>query len=144
MADQSIKDEVCDRIAAGETLIGICEDTHMPCTATIFNWRRKDESFDKEYGIARECQRDRWEDELREMVKATPEDDCKYGNTAVSRSKLEATTLMWMMSKRMANIYGDKMNVEHSGGVTQKRIIVVKSFDEVEITEKRQAGISRN
>ncbi len=138
MDKQAIKDEICDRLAGGESLIAICEDVHMPSTSTIFTWRRKDDEFCKEYDIARECQRDRWEDELREMVKATPEDDCKYGNTAVSRSKLEATTLMWMMSKRMSSVYGDKMNVEHSGGVTQKRIVIVRSFDEVEITDKRR------
>ncbi len=141
MDNQAIKDEICDRIAAGETLTAICEDVHMPKTSAISTWRKNDDQFEKHYLIARDCQSDRLRDELIDISDNTADQDVKYGSTVVQRDKLRAETRKWLLSKELAHKYGEKMNVEHSGGVTQKRIVVVRSFDEVEITDKRRRGL---
>ena len=140
--NQACKDEICSRIAQGETMTRICEDVHMPSTVTVYYWRLKDEKFERDYVIARSCQTDRLRDEIIDISDNTAEQDVKYGNTVVQRDKLRSENRKWLLSKELAYKYGDKLGVEHSGGVTQKRIIIVKSFDEVEITDKRRFTVN--
>jgi len=34
--------EICDRFSKGELILTICEDEHMPTSATIYDWADKD------------------------------------------------------------------------------------------------------
>jgi hypothetical protein len=39
---KAIEDEICVRIACGESLRQICLDPKMPCRDTVFRWLRRD------------------------------------------------------------------------------------------------------
>src|SRR5437660_2031766 len=39
---KEIEDEICQRIAHGESLRHICLDSRMPCRDTVFRWLRND------------------------------------------------------------------------------------------------------
>ena len=38
-----LAEQICLRLASGESLIGICKDKSMPCRSTVFGWMLKDE-----------------------------------------------------------------------------------------------------
>jgi hypothetical protein len=63
---EAIADEVCGRLAAGEALIRICRDPHLPAEATIRNWVVDDKYpvFTQAYHRAREHQARRWFEEV--------------------------------------------------------------------------------
>lgn len=42
---QELAEEICERIAAGELLLHICKDAHMPVRRTVYNWLRSHEDF---------------------------------------------------------------------------------------------------
>jgi len=45
-----IADEICQRLVAGESLTGVCEDDHMPDTDTVMQWFMDDiEGFQSRY-----------------------------------------------------------------------------------------------
>ena len=49
----TITQEVCERIADGQSLRHICDSEHMPDLATIKRWLRQDEAFRTQYTQAR-------------------------------------------------------------------------------------------
>jgi hypothetical protein len=51
-----IADTICDRLAGGESLRGICADAGIPDRATVSRWLGRYEEFRDLYGSARECQ----------------------------------------------------------------------------------------
>jgi hypothetical protein len=48
-------DEICDRIAGGESLQDICKEERYPARTTVQGWLRKHHEFAREYAIARAC-----------------------------------------------------------------------------------------
>ena len=40
---KEIENEICSRIAGGESLRHICLDPNMPCRDTVFRWLRSDQ-----------------------------------------------------------------------------------------------------
>lgn len=53
---QEIADEICTRIAGGESLHSICRDDHLPHRCTVLLWVVQDrEGFCNQYMIAREA-----------------------------------------------------------------------------------------
>jgi hypothetical protein len=52
--DPKLVDEVCDRIAEGETLRAICREEHMPSPQVIYRWMAADPSFKERFAQARE------------------------------------------------------------------------------------------
>ena len=52
--DQAIADEFCARTEAGEPLLSITSDDHMPEWKTILKWRRENPDFQANYLKARE------------------------------------------------------------------------------------------
>jgi hypothetical protein len=115
---------VLTRIAAGESLRGICRDEGMPDMAQIMRLRISDKEFAKQYTYAREMQAEVFGDELVEIVDDGSNDwmEKKFGQQtawvlngeAVARSRLRFDQRRWWMSKVLPKIYGDKLAVEHS------------------------------
>lgn len=117
---QSIADEICDRIAKGESLRSITSperDDFMPCESTVRSWLAKGDAGDepfaeflRQYARARDHQADAKFDQAWEIAeKATAE------NVAVAR--LQIDTIKWQASKLAPKKYGDKLDVNHGGEV---------------------------
>lgn len=106
--DQEIANKVCDRLADGESLRSICQDPDMPTKAAVFRWLGANQEFADQYARARETQADSLFDDI--LVIADTEDDA-----AKARVRIDARK--WMAGKMRPKVYGDKIGVEHSGGV---------------------------
>lgn len=120
-----VGDDICERLADGESLRSICRDEGMPGKATVFRWLQKHESFRDQYTRARESQADALFDEILDiadeqctMVRASKHgsrDDDGDGNTevvydtvAVQRNRLRIDARKWMAGKMRPKVYGDK------------------------------------
>ena len=55
---QKIADEICERIADGESLRSICGDDGFPTKSTVFKWLNDFPGFSDQYARAREAQAD--------------------------------------------------------------------------------------
>lgn len=111
---------ICDRIASGEALIGICRDKDMPDKATVFRWLAKHEAFRDKYARARELQMEAMAVEILEIADDSEGDRTKEGafvSEHVQRSRLRVDTRKWLMSKLAPKKYGDKLDLNHSGSV---------------------------
>lgn len=114
-----IADEICVRLAAGEGLIAICRDEHMPSEHAVRGWVIDDyEGFGSRYARARDMGIDRMIEETVEIADdsgldvVVTEDGAKVDGEAVQRAKLRVDTRRWIASKLAAKRYGDRLQVD--------------------------------
>jgi hypothetical protein len=100
---QAIADEVCERLAHGETLRKMVLDEHMPPAGTIYRWLDSNESFRDQYAQARVRQADYY----AEMII-----DESFGAHDASIGRLRMDALKWASSKIAPKKYGDKIELE--------------------------------
>lgn len=103
---EEIADEICARIAAGESLRGLCTDAHLPSEDTVRRWLRDNEKFQGQYRRAREDQADTFADEIVGI--ADTEEDPN-----VARVRIDARK--WAAGKLRPKVYGDKITSELTG-----------------------------
>lgn len=125
---QKIADEICERLAEGESLRVICSAEEMPNRATVFRWLSSQAEFRDQYAHAREEQAERMLDEIIEIADDTSQDTTpkvdkegnEYGEQAnsewIARSRLRVDARKWAMSKLAPKKYGDKVALTGDGG----------------------------
>lgn len=123
----AIGDEICERIAEGESLRAICSAASMPNKATVFRWLAADETFRDQYARAREAQADALFDEILHIAdtplkgvktKTTPNGVETQEGDMIEHRRLQVDARKWMAGKLRPKVYGDKLDIEHKGGVT--------------------------
>ena len=122
---QQIADEVCRRLAGGESLRAICRDEGIPDESTVRLWALDDrEGFAAQYARAREVQFLAIADELLEIADDGRNDWMqRTGNDGgwdlngehIQRSRVRIDTRKWMLSKMLPKVYGDKTEVAVTG-----------------------------
>jgi hypothetical protein len=100
---QAIADEICERLAHGETLRKMVLDEHMPASSAIYRWLDNNESFKEQYAQARVRQADYY----AEMII-----DESFGAHDASIGRLRMDALKWASSKIAPKKYGDKIELE--------------------------------
>lgn len=116
--DQSIADEVCRRLANGESLRKMCRDDSLPSRETIRQWLRDVPEFVGQYARAREEQADHYAEEIIDI--ADTSEDAQIGRLRIDARK-------WTASKLAPKKYGDKLDLNHAGAVKieeVRRVIV--------------------
>ena len=128
---ETMGDEICTRLAAGESLRGICLDDHMPDAATVFRWLAGSNEalgpFREQYTRAREIQAHNLVDEILSISDDGTNDWMERKSTAekgagvesgwtlngehVQRSRLRVDSRKWYASKVLPKIYGEKVQV---------------------------------
>lgn len=138
-----VADEICRRLALGETLNQICRDGHMPARPTVIDWVLQDrDGFSDKYARAREQLYEHWADETVEISDDSANDwmEREYGagrkervvdNECVQRSRLRVDTRKWLLSKLLPKKYGDKIDLAHSGEVAVVKRVLGVPEDEV-------------
>lgn len=125
-----LADEICNRIADGESLRSICKDEHIPSKSTVLMWLTDPEhqAFRTKYAQAREIQADGFVDEMVEIADDGSNDWMEKHDTegesigwrengeAMRRSQLRIATRQWIAEKLKPKKYGSKVELEH--GVT--------------------------
>jgi hypothetical protein len=123
---QEIGDAICERISSGDSLRTICSEDGFPDKATVFRWLAADVEFRDQYACAREVQAECYAEEIVTIadtvkigVKTKESEDGIETTTGdmVERSKLQIDSRKWIVSKLLAKKYGDKQQIEHSGGI---------------------------
>lgn len=119
-------DQICERIANGESLRSICEDAGMPDKATVFRWLADDANLDfrDQYARAREAQADAIFDDIlsiaddgtNDWMEKKNEDGENIGWTengeALRRSQLRIDARKWMAGKLRPKKYGEKLELD--------------------------------
>lgn len=128
---QETVDEICSRIASGESLRQICLLPNMPGKSLFFKWLLSDESLRDQYARAKEAQADAFNEEILDIADDSRNDwvereNERTGQTfiainteALARSKLRYEARRWLMGKMKPKKYGESKNVEvnHTGAV---------------------------
>jgi hypothetical protein len=113
---QELFARICDRMAAGESLIRISDDPDMPAANTVYNWLSNQPALQESYIAARELQADRYAQMMLDAAFDTQGDVIcdEYGNEKpnhefIQRSKLKVDVLKWHASRLAPKKYGDKI-----------------------------------
>jgi len=114
---EELFEEICDRLATGQSLRAICRDPHMPDEKAVRKWVTKEGAhLGPQFARAREmgCE------SLAEEVLEISDQPCLgpdgfVDNGAVQRARLMADSRKWFLSKQMPKKYGDKVTQEITG-----------------------------
>lgn len=107
--DPIVVDEICERLAGGESLIGICRDRHLPDATTVYRKMARDAEFAATIARAREAQQDYEADNIIEMTDAATPEDWQV-------VKLRVWARQWRAAKLAPKKYGDKLDLSSSDG----------------------------
>lgn len=134
--------KICERLAEGLSLREVCRGDGMPPESTVRLWALDNvNGFGAQYARAREIGYHAMADEVLEVaddarndwMERNGEDDKGWVENGdhISRSRLRVDTRKWMLSKVLPKVYGDKLDVNHSGGisVTGVEVTFVKPAD---------------
>lgn len=129
--DKAKADAICERLAAGESLRAVCRDDGMPAAPTVLLWVRTYPDFAEQYARAREVGYQCLADEIVDIAdevefEPVPGPDgetreVRVDSTAVARNRLRVDTRKWMLSKMLPKVYGEKLDLNHSGSIARPR-----------------------
>jgi len=118
---KELGEEICERIANGESLRTICKEDNMPERKSIHNWLFKYPDFLHHYEESRELQADTYADEMEDIARDETID--------VQRARLIVDTRKWVSSKLKPKKYGDKIDHTTDGKALPTPIITLPSKD---------------
>ncbi len=120
---RELADEICERIACGETLRQVCRLKGINDSA-VRRWVLNDiDGFSARYAQARDLCLESWADEVVEIGDSAENDwmvrEGKDGESTgwgvngdhISRSRLRVDSRKWLLSKLKPERYGDKLQV---------------------------------
>ena len=129
-----IGEEICRRLASGESLRSICRSEGMPDERTVRTWALENETFSPQYAKARDIGMDAMADEIVEIADNGSNDwmERHHGEDvawvtngeAMGRSRLRVDTRKWLLSKIAPKRYGDRVTtalVGADGGPIETR-----------------------
>ena len=108
-------DEICKRLAAGESLRHLCLSDDMPTFQTVFNWLDRYPPFCEQYTRARNTGLEVMAEHCLDIADDATNDWATDadGNPVVdqehiNRSRLRVETRKWYLSKLSPKRYGDQ------------------------------------
>lgn len=128
--NQEAADEICGKIAEGQSLRRIMRDDtegRLPGMTTIWKWLRENETFARQYAQAREEQAEAFADEIAAIADETPElepvrgpdgeiVEMKMHAAYVQHQKNRIDARKWVASKLKPKKYGDKLGLTDGDG----------------------------
>ena len=121
-----LADEICTRIALGNSLRRVCRAADMPDITTIIRWTRENKEFCQQYDRACVDRGNHLAEEALEIADQTPETepvldkagkiiDMKLHSAYVAWQKNRVDARRWFASKMSPKRFGDKVQTEVSG-----------------------------
>lgn len=110
--NEAIANEICERIADGDSLRLICEDEEFPNRRTVFRWLAASEhvEFRRQYALAREASADADDDDIRDMAGRV-----ERGTLDPQAARVAIDAKKWSAGKRKPKVYGDKVALVGGG-----------------------------
>lgn len=103
-----LANEICERLAKGESLRSICRDAHMPDESAVRLWDHNNvEGFSPHYAKARASGMDKMVDDILDIA-----DDVTVPS---DHKRLMIDTRKWIASKFAPKRFGDKVTVGGEG-----------------------------
>ena len=109
----ALAEEICTRLVNGEYLIHICADSHIPHISTVGSWAIDHPDFAAMYTRAREIRAELDIDEIKALS-----DNTGLSKEEIDKARLQIDTRKWAAAKRRPRVYGDKLDLNHSGGIS--------------------------
>lgn len=133
MFDQEKADAICALLSEGDSLRKACAKVEGAKIQTVLDWCEADANFAGQYARARSIGYLLLADEIIEISTAPAHTE----DTAVcvARSRLEVDSRKWMLSKMLPKVYGDKLDLNHSG-----RIATTRELSDDELARIAAAG----
>jgi hypothetical protein len=129
-------EEICERLADGESLVVMCRDPHMPSIRSVFRWLEDNEEFRHNYACARQIQGHAHAGmAVHQAVKAV---DAQLGRLAYD-------ALKWHAGKLAPKVYGDKTEVivgAPNGAPAQVERVIIPTNDPIEAARVYQKFMS--
>jgi len=120
--------EICERLAAGESLNAICKDSGMPSEAAVRLWVIDDrEGFAARYERARDTQVDHFVDEIVAIADGEPDPQ-------IARVRIDARK--WVAGKQRPKKYGEKIELEHGSDPNKP---VLQRIERVIVDPKKES-----
>ena len=112
--NDEVCNEICIRIACGESLASICRDGKMPGYRTVIMWLGDPtkEKFLQDYTRAREEQGDADADAVADVGRRV-----LSGELDPQAARVAIDALKWTAGKRRPKKYGDRLDLNHSGSI---------------------------
>ena len=121
---QDTANQICNRLAGGESLRSITEDPTMPSRQTIYSWMTARPAFLDQYVRAREEQAESMADEIVAIADETPETApvfdkdgnqlaIKLDSSYIQWQKNRIDARKWTAAKLRPKKYGDR--IVHAG-----------------------------
>jgi len=127
-----LADQICERLAAGESMRSVSRDDSMPAMSTLFKWIRELPNFTEQYARAKTESADALVEDMLDIADNQVEQPLLVDGVplqidgkpvmvkdavSVNHAKLRVDTRKWAASKLKPKKYGDKMHTEHSGTI---------------------------
>jgi hypothetical protein len=136
---------ILKRLADGESLRSICRAEEMPDRSTVYDWVLDDvDGFSRQYARVREMQAHALADDQVDiadngsndwMERNDPDNPGWLANGEhIQRSRLRFDARRWAASKILPKVYGDRVDVNHGGGVN----IVHAPYNPALLTEEQR------
>jgi hypothetical protein len=118
---EEIGNEICARLAEGESLAAICTDPHLPQQSTIKMWVHDPpkaalaHSFPDRYARARSMGYEVLADQILTIGDAPIYHNGEPDNALVQHARLMSENRKWLLSKLLPKQFGDKVTQEITG-----------------------------
>ena len=102
----ALADDICNKIADGQSLRTICKDEDYPDRSTVFRWLADpaNAQFRDQYARAREASADADADDIGHYAREAAE-----GRIEPAAARAAIDGLKWSAGKRKPKVYGDKV-----------------------------------
>ena len=107
-----LAEDICERLASGESLVQICRDDSMPSRRTVLYWQEQNAAFCAMCARAREGQADFAHDEMMAI-----ENQVLSGLVPPDVARVALSSKQWRAAKLAPKKYGDKTTIEASATV---------------------------
>jgi len=105
-----VRDEICYRLAGGESLVSICEDEHLPTRATVLNWVVGDrDGFYTDYLRARDAAGFAHADQSVEYAKLAA-----GGKLDPKSAKVALDGLHWAAERMSPKKHSPRQEIDHT------------------------------
>lgn len=106
-------EEIVTRTAAGEALISITQDAHMPTRRSVQRWVIDDPELDREYRAAVLMKADHLAEQAKEMaLYGKRRAEMGASSEEVRAIATAASTLQWTAARLSPKVYGDKQSID--------------------------------
>ena len=107
---EDLADQICQRLAEGESLRQICDSEGFPDRNSVFSWLDSREDFSAKYARARQARAD-----VRSDRSDALREDLLAGRIDPNQARVAFDIERWQAGKENPKRYGDKVQQEVSG-----------------------------